>query len=98
MTRSNSDESITEVLRAMGLMRTEVRQYSNRLGTPTGLKVVSIHDWDHRQHPPISEIARRLPANWAVEIVLEPVGPDATWMPRRHPDPWSASMMRGRRR
>ena len=98
MTRSDSYQTITDMLSRMGLVKTEVRQYSNRFGIPTGVRIATIHDWDQRQHPSISEIAGRLPVGCAVEVVFEETDPDAIWLPRRQPDPWSASMMRGRRR
>ena len=94
----SSDEGIIDMLWGLGLREMEIRHHANGYGSPTGVRIVSVRDWDLREHPPISEIAGLLPTDCALEVVFEPADLDAVWTPPHQPDPWSASMMRGRRR
>jgi len=96
--RTNSDESIIDMLWGLGLREMEIRHHANGYGSPTGVRIVSVRDWDQREHPPVSKIAELLPTNCALEVVFESADLDAVWMPPGQPDPWSASMRRGRRR
>ena len=90
MRTSHSDRQVIRTLRAIGLQDLEIRRHTNRSGVSTGLRIITVYDWDPWQHPPIPEIAACLPRNYALEVVFEPVDPDATWMPQRQSDPWSA--------
>ena len=97
MTRPTSDAGIIDMLWGLGLKEMEVRHHANGYGSPTGVRIVSVRDWDQREHPPVSKIAELLPTNCALEVVFESADLDAVWTPPHQPDPWSASM-RGRRR
>ena len=94
----SSDAGIIDMLWGLGLREMEVRHHANAHGSPTGVRIVSLRDWSQREHPQISEIAGSLPTNCALEVIFEMADPEGIWAPPRQPDPWSASMRRGRRR